>query len=70
MSNDSETNQEGKPSKSASTAFIVITSVIGLVLILGWAISTVFEVAMIKAFAMVILGVVAVAVALLLAGVA
>jgi len=62
-------NDQKSPEPTVSRRIQIAVAVMATVLLLAWAIATVFEIQMIKAFAMVVLVVFGVIIALLMVGV-
>lgn len=69
MQNDANKEIHNSESKKVNRLLVIILSVLLLVLLLGWAVSTVLEIEMMKALAFVVLGAVGAAIALLMAGI-
>lgn len=69
MQNDANKEINNSESKKVNRLLVIILSVLLLVLLLGWAVSTVLEIEMMKALAFVVLGAVGAAIALLMAGI-
>lgn len=69
MQNDPNKNTGENDAKKLNRVLIVIFCATLLILVVGWAVATVFEVEMMKALAMVVLGAVGIVVALVMAGI-